>query len=516
MKRLGSKIVGIDLGTTNTALAYFDGILKKGVCCTNGDGSPLTASAVTFFSEDNVLVGNGARDSAVAYPDITATLFKRKMGIETDGITVNGITYSPQQLSAIVLKSVMNDAEEELGEKITDAVITVPAYFGTNRRRATMEAGMLAGLNVRGILDEPVAAIYNADSIGKLEGKNCLVVDLGGGTLDIVVAHVTGDSINEVFIDGDLNLGGSDWDAAFREYIRKEYLAGKQLGVEDEQELLIKTEMAKKRLSDKAETKFSVSTHEGRVDISLTRKEFEACTCGLLERVRIVLDRVRRKMSEKPAEREIDLIVLAGGATRMPQIRELLDELFPGKNVSAKDVDCAVAKGAAAYARMLEAEEQPGVVKMFDNPEAKKLKRIAGRSYGISAYIAGTEEEKVWNMIYKNTCLPDRSEHVFQTRYANQKTACLEIYENNEDAYRAELEDSVLIGELVLEINGDLPVGTPIYTTLTLDENGMLHAKGYEKTGQTEIETYIQTEALLEEGDLIAEQEQIATMLQVV
>ena len=113
MRQLGCKIAGIDLGTTNTVLAYFDGILKKGVCCTNSDGSPLTASAVTFFSEDNVLVGNGARDSAVAYPDITATLFKRKLGLETEGITVNGITYSPQQLSALVLKSVINDAEQE-------------------------------------------------------------------------------------------------------------------------------------------------------------------------------------------------------------------------------------------------------------------------------------------------------------------------------------------------------------------------------------------------------------------
>lgn len=516
MRQFGCKIVGIDLGTTNTVLAYFDGILKKGVCCTNSDGSPLTASAVTFFSEDNVLVGNGAKDSAVAYPDITATLFKRKMGIETNGITVKGVTYSPQQLSALVLKSVTNDAEEELGEKITDAVITVPAYFGTNRRRATMEAGMLAGLNVRGILDEPVAAIYNADSIGKLEGKNCLVVDLGGGTLDIVVAHVTGESINELFIDGDLNLGGSDWDAAFREYIRKEYLAGKQLEVEDEQELLIKTEMAKKRLSDKMETKFSVSTCEGRFEISLTRNEFEKCTAGLLDRVRLVLDRVRQMMSKKTDNREIDLIILAGGATRMPQIRALLDELFPGKNVSAKDVDCAVAKGAAVYARMLQTEEQPAVVKMFDNPGTKNLKRIAGRSYGISAYIAGTEEEKVWNMIYKNSGLPDEGEHVFQTRYANQRTVLLEIYENNENAYKTEVEDSTLIGKFVLEINGDLPVGTPIYTSLKLDENGMLHAKGYEKTGNTEIETYIQTNALLEEGDLIAEQEQIAAMLQVV
>ena len=200
----------------------------------------------------------------------------------------------------------------------------------------------------------------------------------------------------------------------------------------------------------------------------------------------------------------------------MPQIRALLDELFPGKNVLAKDVDCAVAKGAAVYARMLQAEEQPAVVKMFDNPETKKLKRIAGRSYGISAYIADTEEKKVWNMIYKNSDLPDEREHVFQTRYVNQKTVLLEIYENNEYAYKAEVADSTLIGKCVLEINGDLPVGTPIYTSLTLDENGMLYVKGYEKTGNTEIETYIKTNALLEEGDLIAEQEQIASMLQVV
>lgn len=516
MGRFDSKIVGIDLGTTNTVIAYYDEILKKGVCCTNSDGSLLTASAVTFFPGDNVIVGNGARDSAVAYPDITATLFKRKMGIETEGIKVDGVAYSPQQLSALVLKSVINDAEEELGEKITDAVITVPAYFGTNRRRATMEAGMLAGLNVRGILDEPVAAVYNADSIGKLEGKTCIVVDLGGGTLDIVVAHVTGRCINELVVDGDLNLGGSDWDLAFREYIKKQYLAGKHLKIEDEQELLIKTEMAKKRLSDKTETKFSVSTIEGRSEILVSREEFEKCTKDLLARVRLVLDRVRKAVKENNDNRDIDMIVLAGGATRMPQIRSLLEEMFPGKNVTAKDVDCAVANGAAIYAKMLQAEEQPAVVKMFDNPRIKKLKKIAGRSYGIVVKLRGTEERKVWNMVMRNSVLPKCVEDEFFTTEDFQKKVSIEVYENSEDTVQTEITDSVMIGECTLAIKGDLPKDSPLTVSLDLNENGVLHVKGYEKTGKTEVETYIQTEALLNEGDLIAEQEQIANMLMVV
>lgn len=299
MGRFEGKIVGIDLGTTNTLLAYYDGFLKKGICCPNNEGSRLTPSAVCFFSQDAIIVGSMAHDCALLYPDKTAVLFKRLMGLEKEAIMVNGEIYSPQQLSALVLKSVIRDAQTELGEKITDAVITVPAYFGSNRRRATIEAGTIAGLRVKDLLDEPVAAIYNADSIKNLEGKTCLVFDLGGGTLDIVAACVKKDSIDELVIAGDLSLGGSDWDQKFIEHIKETYLKDKVLDAEDEQELALKSEMAKKVLSEKTQTRFSIGTDMGRVEITVTRQEFEDCTSQLLNRVRRVLCEVQELMQEK-------------------------------------------------------------------------------------------------------------------------------------------------------------------------------------------------------------------------
>lgn len=498
MGRFESKIVGIDLGTTNTLLAYYDGLLKKGICCPNGDGSRLTASAVCFFSQKDVVVGSMARDCALVYPDITATRFKRLMGVEEEAITVEGETYSPQQLSALVLKSVMNDAEAELGEAITEAVITVPAYFGSNRRRATIEAGRIAGLKVKDLLDEPVAAIYNADSIKNLEGKLCLVCDLGGQTLDIVVAYVKKASIDELLIAGDLHCGGSEWDQKFIEYLKKTYLKDRILDEEDEQELALKAEMAKKLLSEKTQTRFSVGTDTGRVEITVTRQEFEDCTFVLSERVKEVLSQVQESMQERGLPHP-DQIILAGGATRMPQIQQVLRSFFPGAEIIAKDVDQAVAQGAAIYARMLQDEEQPSIRRCFENPEIKKLNRVTGRSYGIAAF-AG-KERKVSNMILRNAALPQETEKIYYTKYENQRSVSIHVYENIQDRSHIGLSEAAHIGMCQLQIKGDLPIGSPITIILSLDEKGTLHVKGREESGLTEAETYMDTQALWGQGD---------------
>ena len=499
MGRFDCGIVGIDLGTTNTAIAYYDEILKKGVCCSNGEGSLVTASAVTFLPRDDVLVGNTARNNAIISPEITATLFKRQMGVKNKVMQVGDNIYSPQQLSAFVLRNVVEDAEEELEKKITDVVITVPAYFGVNRRKATIEAGEIAGLNVMGILDEPSAVVYYTDSFKSLDGKTCLVFDLGGGTLDIVVARVTESSINEIVIDGDLSLGGSDWDVELLKYIREKCLSGNHLDKDIEQELMIKTEMAKKHLSEKIETQFGVSTREGRINVTLTRQEFDKCTRHLREEVRNVLCRVQRKMKEKNVDK-LDMIILSGGATRMPQIRELLEEMFPGKRISARDVDCAVANGAAIYAKLLRTKEKIRTSCQVDCPNIKKLNNITGRSYGIVVYSYETRGKEIRNIIFQNSELPVVNERIFKTKIKNQKEARLEIFENDEDSDKVNLLNAVKIGECILNINGNLPKGSPIHVLFKLDENGLLYVNGYEQSGETEIETWIQTEGILMEN----------------
>lgn len=496
MGRFDCGIVGIDLGTTNTAIAYYDEILKKGVCCSNGEGSLVTASAVTFLSRDEVLIGNTARNNAIISPEKTAILFKRQMGVKNEVMQVGDNFYSPQQLSALVLRNVVEDAEEELEKAITDVVITVPAYFGVNRRKATIEAGEIAGLNVMGILDEPSAVVYYTDSIKSLDGNTCLVFDLGGGTLDIVVVQVTKNSINEKVIDGDLSLGGNDWDVELLGYIREKYFKGKHLDKDTEQELMIKIEMAKKHLSEKTEIKFGVSNRKGRIDVTLTRQEFDKCTRHLREEVRNVLCRVQRKMKEKNLDK-LDMIILAGGATRMPQIRELLEEMFPGKKISAKDVDCAVANGAAIYAKMLWTKEKTRTCYQIDCSGIKKLNNIAGRSYGIAAYSHETGEKGIRNIIFQNSELPAVNEYIFKTKIKNQKKARLEIFESNEDSDRVDFLNAVKIGECILNINNDLPEGSPVHVLFELDENGLLYIKGYEQSGETEIETWIQTGGIL-------------------
>ena len=499
MGRFACKIVGIDLGTTNTLLAYYDGLLKKGVCCPNSEGSRLTASAVCFFSRDDILVGSMARDCALVYPDITAMLFKRLMGAETEGITVEGETYSPEQLSALVLKSVIHDAETELGEKITEAVITVPAYFGSSRRRATIEAGTLAGLKVRDLLDEPVAALYHADSIKNLEGKYYLVCDQGGGTLDIVVAFVNKESIDELVIAGDLNLGGSDWDHHFIRYLKEAYLEGRALDEEDEQELALKAEMAKKILSEKTQTQFTVGTQNRRVEITVTRQEFEDCTSDLLDRVKGVLVQVQESMQEKGLPHP-DQIIFAGGATKMPQIQQVLHSFFPSAGVTAKDVDQAVAHGAAVYAKMLQSGEQPPVRRCFEKPEIKRLNRVTGRSYGIAAFVG--KERKVCNMILRNAPLPQTMKKTYYTKYKNQKQVSIQVYENTQNQSCIDLSEASHIGRCQLEIKEDLPQGSPITVILSLDEQGTLQVKGREAAGEEEAEAYLETQALGERRSL--------------
>lgn len=512
------KVIGIDLGTTNSAVAIVDPFTGKGECILNKEGSTLTASAVCFQNPKEPMLGNTARDCKVLYPEKTATLYKRLMGVEKTAITVAGTSYSPQQLSALILKSLKADAEEELGEKVNKAVITVPAYFDSNRRQATIEAGQEAGLEVLDLLDEPVAALYAADVIKNYAGKTVLIYDLGGGTLDIVCAKVSEDSIDEIVINGDIYCGGSDWLNAFVEYIKNTHLKGVPLDVEGEQELVNKAEQAKIALSKKEQTKFTVMTKNGRKEVTVTLAEFEKCTLQWKAKAMHLAEETKEQLEEKGVH-HLDKIILVGGATRMKQIIEGIQEIFPGVSIYEKDQDQAIAKGAAIYAAALLKEKQPKVnktnifgrkSKTEDNTgiKVKKLNRVTSRSYGIVAYV-GENERKVCNMILQNENLPASKEDVFYTRYDNQKQVSLEVFESTDSNRYEEVTVATSIGKCYLDINGNLPKHSPIMVKVQLEDNGTLCIRGYEESGSTEVSARMETQALLNHDELMAERSQV-------
>lgn len=515
------KIYAIDLGTTNSLISCWNPLLKKGVCFENDEGGYLTASAVCFHGEDEVTVGNAARDYAVLEPDRTAMYFKRLMGEKAVAIEVDGVSYSPQQLSALVLKCLKKDVERE-GETVESVVITVPAYFSNNSRQATYEAGELAGMKVEEVINEPTAVINNASTVSNLEDQYCGVVDVGGGTTDCVVAYVDKDSITEQVICGDLYLGGIDWDKAFVEYIKNTYLKNYVLGPEGEQELVLKAEMAKCNLTEKEKTTFSVGTLDDRVEVKVTREEFEKCTAELLEKLKAVLKDMKDKAESKNIK-HIDKIILAGGSTKMPQIQRAIQEVFPDSEIIAKDVDKAVVNGAALYAKSLQEGKAKKFVRNWDQEDtevkdtkdqddtAKTLKRVTSRSYGVSAYCG--DVLKICNMVYQNDVLPITIDSTFSTRFDNQKKVCIDVYESTSLNRREDLSEGQLVGTCTLNIDKDLPRLSPFLVTFTLEEDGTLHVRGYEKTGNTEVKTTMKTTALLSEEDFSIQKDQIEELL---
>lgn len=510
------KVIGIDLGTTNSAVAIVDPFTGKGECIMNKEGSTLTASAVCFKDRDELMIGNMARDCKVIFPETTATLFKRIIGVEKTAITIDGVDYSPQAVSALVLKSLKADAEEEVGEEIHRAVITVPAYFNSNQKKATIQAGTLAGFDEVQLLDEPVAAVYAADTIKNYAGKTVLVFDLGGGTLDLAGCRITEDTINEVVINGATDLGGSDWSEAFVSYIKESRALQGVLDIEGEQELVSKAEQAKIALSRKEEASFTVMTGNGRKEIVVTRDEFESCTAHLLAKAMNILADTKKSLEDKGVF-YIDQIVLCGGASRMPKIISEIKKIYPNVSIYEKDVDQAVAKGAAIYASTLnenqleiQKDQLSSTTESGDESELKikRLKCVTSRSYGILAYV-GETEEKISNMILQNKELPTAKTKIYYTRYNNQKEAALKVYESTLPDSHVDKEKGTFLGKCYLELKGSLPQDSPITVEMNLSENGTLLIRASEESGKTEVNARFETNALLSQDELVKEQSQV-------
>lgn len=539
------KVFGIDLGTTYSCIAYVDEYGKP-VVVKNGENE-LTTPSVVFFDEKEIIVGRVAKEQLKVDPEKVVAFVKRDMGNPGFMFTHDGVEYKPEEISARILQKLVNDASANVGFEIKNVVITCPAYFGINERKATELAGEIAGLNVKAIINEPTAAAI-AYGIDKVENQTVLVYDLGGGTFDVTIIKVSPEKVEVVVTGGDHNLGGKNWDDALMSYFASCF--AEQTGVQDDifsdvttlGSIQLIAEETKKTLSsrDKYRTSIVYGTDDAKIEV--TREKFDEITSDLAERTIVLTNQMLDEAKAKGVT-TFDKILLVGGSTRMKQITEILTKNFPGKPVEMFDPDESVAKGAALYGQQLAVNgelikklaEQTGKkeedidISTISETELNKaaqsvasatgfalgnikksahtkIVNVVSKSFGVRAYVNKTEE-KIINIIKKQTPIPEATvtRDDFSTLEDNMDTIEVVVFENEYASDTVEISESKEIGNGV--INGlppNLPAGSPIRVTFKIDENGLLDVEALSITGNKKVNFQIQTTDVMSQEEVEA------------
>jgi molecular chaperone DnaK len=458
-----AKILGIDLGTTNSCVAVMEG--GEAVVIPNAEGSRTTPSVVGFSKKGEKLVGQVAKRQAISNPENTVYSIKRHMGEASYKVTLNGKAYTPQEISAMILQKLKTDAEAYLGETLKQAVITVPAYFNDSQRQATKDAGAIAGLEVLRIINEPTAAAlaYGLDK-GDIDQK-ILVYDLGGGTFDVSILELGGGVFEVKSTSGDTRLGGDDFDQRIMDYLLAEFKKSEGIDLSKDKAVLQRlkdaAEKAKIELSGVASTNvnlpfLTVGTdgEPKHMDIDLTRAQFQKMTEDLLEKTLVSM---RRALSDaKLTPNDLDKVILVGGATRMPAVVELVENFTGKKPYKNINPDEAVAIGAAIQAGVLGGEVKD-VLLLDVTPLTLGIETLGGIATPL---------------IQRNTTIPTKKSQIFSTAADNQPSVEIHVLQGE----RGIASENKTLGRFTLDGIPPAPRGIPqIEVTFDIDANGILH-----------------------------------------
>jgi len=483
-----AKVIGVDLGTTNSCMAVLEG--GEPTVIPNSEGGRTTPSVVAFSKTGERLVGQVAKRQAITNPERTITSIKRKMGT-SEKTKIDDKEYTPQEISAMVLQKLKSDAEEYLGEKITQAVITTPAYFDDSQRQATKDAGKIAGLEVLRIINEPTAASL-AYGLDKEEEQTILVFDLGGGTFDVSILEIGGGVFEVKSTSGNTHLGGDDWDQRIIDWMADDFKAKTGIDLRNDKMALQRikeaAEKAKMELSTTTSTSinlpFITATQEGpqHLDMTLSRSEFNKMTADLVDKC---VGPFKQAMKDAGMEaKDIEHVILVGGATRMPAIQDLIRQLTGGKEPhKGVNPDEVVAVGAAIQAGVLKGEVKD-VLLLDVTPLSLGIETLGGVST---------------KLIERNTTIPTRKSETFTTAADGQTSVEVHVLQGE----REMAEFNKTLGRFQLVGIPPAPRGIPqIEVTFDIDANGIVHVSAKDRATGNEQKITITASSGLTEEDI--------------